>query len=115
MHQNGRTDRIADIQHLVKAVDQQHTIARGIKFVVDLLDVRAVCRNDFFDLDLVVDIGVSGKEDDKQQYNDQQKIAACSANACLEEYVLVFSAVAGKDLGLGGGHAGGHFNAKCFA
>ena len=72
VHQDRGLNGIANVKHLIKGADHQNAVARGVKFIVDALDVGFIGRKQSLDLNAVVDISVAGEEDHQQQHNDEQ-------------------------------------------
>ena len=70
-------DRIADLQHLVKGIDQNDLIAVGFKEIIDLLNIRFILRQDLLDTRGVGNIRGSRQINERDENQDHQ----CVRNA----------------------------------
>ena len=71
MHKNGRLNGVTDLKHLVKRVYANDLICGGIKYVIDLLDIGFILRNDLLYTSRVGDILGSCKVDEGNKHAEK--------------------------------------------
>ena len=108
VHQKGRTDGVAHLQHFVKGLDVNDLIPLSMEGCRDLLDKGAVARHETLDLDAVVDIVVSRGVGKDKEDRRADHVQGAEHDAQNKEHVLIDVARASHRLILSVREAGRH-------